>query len=260
MKEAFRTMPQGINGQRVCVLKRRRSHARTSRTCSLCRLFRSIGPKEPGDYDLHLRAFLGKAYLKDLQPGYTSTRDRDIVLGVCRGHVQTSFGNSDRRLCFSRGVLGRINIEDETTTVQLVDRKETNFRHINAWLNDCKFRHLNICGGGTRDMMLRMKYIDCRTRKLVDIEPNSQYYTVSYVWGPDAHDSSGTRSEHSDRLPSSVPQVIEDSIFVVLQLGGRYLWVDRYCIDQNDAIEKHRQIQASKYSLITCWKCSIWSH
>ena len=247
LKHAFGMILQGINGLKVYNLMHRSSHAQMG-TCCLCQLFISISPKEPGDYLLHLRVFPGKAYLEDIQPGYRSPRDTDIVLGVCRGRVQTSFGNIDRRLCFSRGVLGRIDTESVTATVQPIDRENVNFGHINAWLDDCKSRHLQSCGSGTRDMMLRMKCIDCRTRKLVDIEPNSQYYAVSYVWGSSAFHSNATSSEQSDRLPSSVAQVIEDSIFVVLQLGGKYLWVDKYCIEQDNAAERHRQIQSSKYS------------
>ena len=36
--------------------------------------------------------------------------------------------------------------------------------------------------------------------------------------------------------------MIEDSIDVTLKLGYCYLWVDQYCIDQNDINERHAQI------------------
>jgi hypothetical protein len=39
------------------------------------------------------------------------------------------------------------------------------------------------------------------------------------------------------------PKVINDSIEVTLLLKFRYLWVDKYCINQNDAKEKHDQIR-----------------
>ncbi|KAK8139535.1 HET-domain-containing protein [Apiospora sp. TS-2023a] len=38
--------------------------------------------------------------------------------------------------------------------------------------------------------------------------------------------------------------VVEDSITVVQELGYRYLWVDRHCIDQNDAAGKHATINS----------------
>jgi hypothetical protein len=45
-------------------------------------------------------------------------------------------------------------------------------------------------------------------------------------------------------LPKKLPRTIEDAIKVTLQLGFRYLWIDRYCISQNNFSEKHLQIQS----------------
>jgi hypothetical protein len=42
--------------------------------------------------------------------------------------------------------------------------------------------------------------------------------------------------------PETWPKTIEDAVIVVKNLGYRYLWVDRYCIDQANAEEKHAQI------------------
>ena len=64
---------------------------------------------------------------------------------------------------------------------------------------------------------------------------------MAYCWrkapGPDG-------LQHSKSLPASgVLQVIEDALSVVRNLEGRYLWVDRYCIDHEDLSSKHHQIQ-----------------
>lgn len=37
--------------------------------------------------------------------------------------------------------------------------------------------------------------------------------------------------------------MIEDSIKVVKELGMRYLWIDRYCIEQEDLDTRHQQIK-----------------
>lgn len=42
-------------------------------------------------------------------------------------------------------------------------------------------------------------------------------------------------------LDGSIPPVIEDSMSVVLALGYRYLWADRYCVS-DEADLKHHQI------------------
>lgn len=42
--------------------------------------------------------------------------------------------------------------------------------------------------------------------------------------------------------PFTIRNVIEDALFVLKELGFRYLWVDRYCIDQGDDRDKAIQI------------------
>ncbi|KAF5003429.1 hypothetical protein FDECE_10026 [Fusarium decemcellulare] len=66
---------------------------------------------------------------------------------------------------------------------------------------------------------------------------STDYATLSYVWG-----------NHLDVAPNEtidmMPKVIEDTALLVRKLGIRYLWVDRYCIPQNDTAAKHCQIQS----------------
>jgi hypothetical protein len=42
--------------------------------------------------------------------------------------------------------------------------------------------------------------------------------------------------------PNDTPKVIESAITVTKELGMRYLWVDKYCIDQRNDVEEHDQI------------------
>jgi hypothetical protein len=43
------------------------------------------------------------------------------------------------------------------------------------------------------------------------------------------------------RLPKDIPLTIEDAIRVTKDLGCRFLWVDKYCIDQSNETEKQQQ-------------------
>jgi hypothetical protein len=83
--------------------------------------------------------------------------------------------------------------------------------------------------------------IDCQSRDLVQITSETAYVTLSYMWGSlgAVLESDCDASNISERLPPT----IEDSIFVCLELGYRYLWVDRYCIPQTHSLERHRLIQ-----------------
>jgi Heterokaryon incompatibility protein (HET) len=75
------------------------------------------------------------------------------------------------------------------------------------------------------------------------------YFALSYAWGQ-AQDSGlckDTPLFTTSLAQSDLPQVIEDTVEVVKQIrpeGSRYLWVDKYCINQYDAGEKHDQVQS----------------
>ncbi|KAM7213632.1 Heterokaryon incompatibility protein (HET) domain containing protein [Rhypophila decipiens] len=45
------------------------------------------------------------------------------------------------------------------------------------------------------------------------------------------------------KVPRPLPRTIEDAVFLTQSLGCRYLWVDRYCIPQDDPIAKHLQLR-----------------
>lgn len=83
------------------------------------------------------------------------------------------------------------------------------------------------------------RLIDCHTGKIVTAE-GRPYVTLSYVWGNtmidfDSVDLGGT-------LPASMPATVTDAIQATTKLGYRYLWVDKYCIDQKDGAGRLRQI------------------
>jgi hypothetical protein len=44
-------------------------------------------------------------------------------------------------------------------------------------------------------------------------------------------------------FPKAMPSTISDAIDVTLKIGLRYLWVDRFCINHDDADDKHKIIQ-----------------
>ena len=60
---------------------------------------------------------------------------------------------------------------------------------------------------------------------------------MSYRWGQQER-----RRFTEGPLNDILSPLIEDVIGVTLKLGYRYLWVDYYCIDQEDAEEKAVQI------------------
>ncbi|KAE9572600.1 hypothetical protein CGMCC3_g11159 [Colletotrichum fructicola] len=76
--------------------------------------------------------------------------------------------------------------------------------------------------------------INCITRSLEPATSEAPYVALSYVWGqPDKSNDFQASLEPSDGLPS-MPLVIEDAMAAVREMGLVYLWVDRYCIKQDD--------------------------
>ncbi|KAH7070396.1 heterokaryon incompatibility protein-domain-containing protein, partial [Paraphoma chrysanthemicola] len=92
--------------------------------------------------------------------------------------------------------------------------------------------------------------IDCTSRSLVNLPSGECYFALSYVWGADH------LKENETSLPNRLPQTIEDSITVCKALEFRYLWVDRYCIPQNDGrtraihIKRMNEIYNNAYVVI----------
>lgn len=61
-------------------------------------------------------------------------------------------------------------------------------------------------------------------------------------------EASNETFQFSTSLPTALPATILDAITVTNRLGFRYLWVDRYCINQHD--KNKAQIQINQMDLI----------
>lgn len=97
--------------------------------------------------------------------------------------------------------------------------------------------------------------IDCATGTMDRLPSGASYVTLSYIWGVQA---SSPAVDYVFTMESA-PRTIKDSIIVCLELGYLYLWIDRYCIPQNDDKERHRQVaqmdriyQHSAVTIVAC--------
>ncbi|PMD44706.1 HET-domain-containing protein, partial [Hyaloscypha variabilis F] len=90
-----------------------------------------------------------------------------------------------------------------------------------------------------------IRLIDCYDRTIISSSQLTRYVALSYVWAsteslPDLAEDT-THTEKSV-LPKVVSQAITDAMQVTKELGFRYLWVDKYCIDQENEQDKLEQI------------------
>jgi len=108
---------------------------------------------------------------------------------------------------------------------------------VNQWLHRCRSKHSCVSGSSEPQTLQGLRVIDCTSRRIVDAPPHCEYAALSYVWGSEA----GTVSQAAVSHLSMAPLTIEDAIVCTRALGLFYLWVDRYCILQDDT--KHTIIQ-----------------
>jgi hypothetical protein len=114
---------------------------------------------------------------------------------------------------------------------------------VRLWLKYCECHHKTLCWS-TNSKPHGLKLIDCETFAIQDVVDDNSYVALSYVWGSaNSYDCQVQTSNGRSLLPLSLPAVISDAISITKAIGFRYLWIDKFCIDQNDAENKHDQIQ-----------------
>ena len=116
-----------------------------------------------------------------------------------------------------------------------------NYSLLKDWLRDCTGKHLEC--RMTRVISQPLKVIDCQQRKIIPSVPDMEYLALSYVWGQQPGCGEGSSTIFRDgELPHNLARVILDAMKLVISLDFRYLWVDRFCIDQDNKVEKHQEL------------------
>jgi hypothetical protein len=227
--------------------------ARTNVSCPLCRLFAAVdaprhmlATERAPDYHLrvfNLAALASFGFHKEVkQP----VRDSTVVLGVIAGSNVRQLDPADRALCFRKGVIAEASrvpkpLDPTQDARAYVLGPSVNYSQIRNWIEFCDEWHKTSCVSASGPTFLNLWFIDCSTRAVVrPHEPIVQYFALSYVWNSVDGDVSGKQSPAST---SRFPKLIEDAITLVSGIGGRYLWVDRYCINQSDKQERHTVIR-----------------
>lgn len=114
------------------------------------------------------------------------------------------------------------------TLVRSLEIDSIDFAVLQGWVDFCKENHTERCATRSSQPVPHMKLIDCNTRHIVSA-PDVEYVTLSYVWGQNTE-----MLIFANELPSDLPITIQDAITVTQKLGFQYLWIDRYCINQQN--------------------------
>jgi hypothetical protein len=120
--------------------------------------------------------------------------------------------------------------------VRLLNPEAFDVEATNHWIAYCQSNHGATCRLQSLPRMQSFQVIDCETKSIIKAPPQCLYVALSYVWG------GCSTTESSPSILECAPKLILDSIEVTKKLKFKYLWVDRYCIDQSDSGGKHEQI------------------
>ncbi|KAI0388304.1 heterokaryon incompatibility protein-domain-containing protein [Xylariaceae sp. FL0594] len=225
-------------------------------TCNLCQILEALVQKKnyPGsEYEgdeIRAIPYLHRLHLERMSSDKVRDENIPLCLIVAPRNFNFSWGTEPRNL---------ESLEHLTSTgyaVTMQDRDHSspfapqivpplfNPGTAKHWLGYCKDHHRSPCNLETTPVC-GLQLIDCKTLSVEGGDTGIPYITLSYVWGGNQQTAGGMVRYVEGRrlLPEQLPAVIRDSIDVTLALGYRYLWVDKFCIDQNNPDVKHNQIQ-----------------
>lgn len=141
-------------------------------------------------------------------------------------------------------------------------RSSVNVDFMRKCIAGCKKHHIRQCAAPDARSLSRISMssgfhlIDCKHRIVGKAQRLHKYVALSYVWGrlKQQYDSEVEMQYRSVRiLPRKLPRTIEDAIKVTLQLGFRYLWVDKYCISQS---AQHGDFQKQIAAMDSVYYCA----
>lgn len=138
-----------------------------------------------------------------------------------------------------------------------------------GWISACDAHHGNTCSvdmdgspstsnGSSESGLDLPRVVDAESRKLLEVEPEAaRYAALSYVWGSQRRNYASLltelevkvdeRGHTSIALPAQAPTIIEDAVSACKALSIPYLWVDLYCIHQEEPERKAAEIRQMGY-------------
>ncbi|KAI1145272.1 HET-domain-containing protein [Nemania diffusa] len=195
--------------------------------CPLCQFFLSmIGNRRDIDPNVEYGVYRGRALWRSRKVYDYSLNPRTMLDIKAIGSLTQ----------YTRGF---VNYSKLPEIPSLLDHEKVDYEPIRGWCT-----HFYTPGRERPENVddLPLLVIDCLNRKLVATSQQCEYLALSYVWGQTSADA-GETTQRSDALPARLPATVEDAMKVVAELGFRYLWVDKFCLDQSNAAEFREQLQ-----------------
>ncbi|EEU34290.1 uncharacterized protein NECHADRAFT_85603 [Fusarium vanettenii 77-13-4] len=158
---------------------------------------------------------------------------------------------------------------------KLKDCDAVDYQLLSSWHEVCSATHESCQEHqkkGSYPFKHPIRLIDVNTMRLCEVDMKVspvKYAALSYVWGGaipmDPRQSSLLRRSNLqdlvERVPEeSLPRTVQDAITVVRELGLGYLWVDAFCIIQDDMKDKDQQLASMSqiYQQATLSVCAAY--
>ncbi|KAJ3531622.1 hypothetical protein NM208_g8796 [Fusarium decemcellulare] len=126
---------------------------------------------------------------------------------------------------------------------------------VKKWILGCTKLHGVECKRNmqtkTADLPPGFRVINLTTMNVVEPTSEVTYVALSYMWPPEKESERvQLENKNLDILEKqagleniALPPIITDAMLLCKQLGETYLWIDRFCIIQDDPKSKHSQIR-----------------
>jgi hypothetical protein len=216
-------------------------------------------------------AYLGQEVAKSARQNVSGLQDQ-VMLGLAPAIGDNDVGMGTGHHCWYRiGMIAQVpastpsappNAGKRTKKPWSLQTRRIVADHIpydilTGWLDQCRNHHGEECQDVSFTDPPCVKVIDCNTLEIVKAPQRCQYLALSYVWGSTQEHGPGPIKRHGDPtalvMPDEMALVVTDSMEVTRRLGYQYLWIDKYCIDQDDPKEKASQISC----MDQIYECSI---
>jgi hypothetical protein len=157
------------------------------------------------------------------------------------------YRSRDNSACTEVGVIASDSSPNSIGTRNLLNHTDTGL--CREWLKQCHSEHHNCppiseCNLPTRLIDVGDPRNYAQPRLVETRGQRGQYVTLSHSWGKSKPPST-TKANLSSRLSSmplgSMPKTFRDAVNIVRMLGYRYIWIDSYCIVQDDDTDWQRE-------------------
>ncbi|XXH03771.1 hypothetical protein Hte_010177 [Hypoxylon texense] len=131
--------------------------------------------------------------------------------------------------------------------------KSENLKVVRGWLEECRSHHSFCRRSEDTQTQLPTRVIEIAsdgTAQLVETRGQvGQYVALSYCWGQHPEDNRSTTVYNvqtrllAGGLPrDELPAAIRDAVTITEELGIKYIWVDAFCIIQDDVDDRNEEL------------------